>query len=1115
MNAFSFAIILSIGLVVKPVYGFDVQELASAKAQRQSNADTRTSLRRSKQPQYGAPTSAAPALSVAQLQRALRGSTKSRGRQTDKSGLIDAAQQRALFALNAQTQSSGGVQAHFDGRNGTLAFLKPPGKGLDISRSLAATPSVAPADVALEFMSEQRALFKLDDPRSETRVMAASHDNAGRRHVRLQQVYQGVPLWGKEILVHLQADNSVYLVQGSYQPTPHRFDTSSAISEEQALAAVRADLQLSEDVAAQSELIIYTNEAGEILLAYKIDIAPTLDQRWIYFVDAQNGGIAHRINNIHADVVAASGPDLHGVNRSFNAWRQAAESFYLIDPSTPVADAAYNPLATGPNISGDTFVFTAQNGDGSSLDYITSATTNGGWDPAAVSAAHGARVVYDYYKNTFGRDSIDGNGMNLLVVTHFQNQFNNAFWNGAFMVFGDGDGQLFDSLAGCLDVAAHEMTHGVIERSANLIYQNQSGALNESFADIFGAMVDREDWMMGEDCTVASPGFLRDLQDPAQGLGGQPAKMSEYTNLPNTVQGDYGGVHINSGIPNRAAYLTAEGLSAEGLGVSIGRAKTEQIFYRALTEYLTASAQFIDARRATLQAAADLYGDGAAEVQAVTLAWNAVEVTDSGSGDIPPPTSTDAVSGSDVMVYLYPQDGEFNDFSETFDLYKQTMDDPFNGYNGAKDIGPFNTTIGALHTRPAVYTSAEGTSLFYVGIDYNLYGVDPVTNQNLQLTSSGDIWSVAVSPDGRYFAYTTATGNNIITVLDMETDSSTEFSIIPPNYQQDGSGADTIFYADSLFFDYSSRHIVFDALSCIGTPDDQCSYPSGGYQYWSIGELNVTNGQLSFPFPNQNPIVDLGYPAFAANNQAVIALDYVDWTNAASGAIASRVITFNLETQSVNTIYSFADSANPHYAMPSFWGDDDYLTFSAPDEGSGSAAYRIALDKNWEATGALQAINSYAVVMPVMHRAGERVLTGGLTTSTATLDFGQVTASNSKSLTFTLINNGNNDVNITNVSLASGVFAHNATNTRVPRGSSVAITVTFAPGTEIGTQTGALTFYSDGEPAVVAISLVGASVASQPVTAGGGGGGGASGPWIVFMLTLATIVFAKVRKDPD
>ena len=922
--------ILGMGMEAHSVPARPLNGLTLDPAKRQAVAAStpaHVSMRRTKS--ASAPrvaTTTSPSLIAAKLQRELS-VEKMRGRAAGKIALLDDTQRRALHTLNATVQDAGGVRAHFDAHNGTVAFLKPQGRPLGInSRLLSSAPNatLSASAVAQQFLTEQRDLLKLDDPRAETRVIEQRGDAAGRRsHVRLQQVYQGVPVWGKELLVHTQGAGGVYLVQGSYVPTPRHLDTSARIDAEKAMAAARTHLRVHADAPAKSELAIYADGKARPSLTYKVEITPALDERWIYFINARSGKVVHRINNIHKHVENASGADLQGVTRTFKAWSQS-EQFYAVDPSTPTADATYNPIANGPNTRGDTFILTALNGSGDPLSHHSNTALNSDWNQTAVSAAYNTRVVYDYYKNTFQRDSMDGKGMNLLVVTHFGNAENNASWNGTYMVYGDGDGQTFGPLAGCLDVVAHEMTHGVIEHSANLIYENQSGALSESFADVFAAMVDGDDWTIGENCTVAAPGYLRNMKNPALGLSKQPTRMSEYVNLPNTEAGDNGGVHINSGIPNRAAYLIAEGLSAEGLGTSIGRAKTGQIFYRALTTYLTASAQFVDARRATIQSADDLYGANTAEVQAVTAAWDAVEVTDNNRGT-PAPTPVDPVLGEDVMVYLYPQDGSYdNNLNEPFDVYIQTMDSPFTGYNPTKDIDTLNI-VAAKGTRPAVFTKDSFTWIVYVGVDNNLHIIEPVTGVQRPLLQTGDISSIAVSRDGRYVAFTTTDSTDgSIWVLDLvNTASSKRVPLVPRSYQEGGSQAGTIFYADALAFDYTGRNIVFDMLSCIPLPGDPCTVGGGGYHYWSVATMDVINGQLLFPFADQNPAIDLGYPSFAANHQSVIALDYQDLSNAAGGSIISRVITVNLEKQEQRIIHDFGLNAVERYGIPSFWGGDD------------------------------------------------------------------------------------------------------------------------------------------------------------------------------------------------
>lgn len=253
---------------------------------------------------------------------------------------------------------------------------------------------------------------------------------------------------------------------------------------------------------------------------------------------------------------------------------------------------------------------------------------------SAVDMAHdNAKVVYDFYKTVLGRNSLDGKGMPLISTVHFGKNFNNAYWDGTHMTYGDGDGRMFSSLSGGLDVVGHEMTHAVTERTSGLDYENQPGALNESWSDVMGELIQqwhadpkaftttdgakKSEWLIGE--TVFTPGRagdgLRSMKAPGTAYSGdpQPADMAHYKRLPNTDEGDYGGVHINSGIPNRAAYEAA---------IRLGGDKVAKIWYKAMTSYLKPDSQFSDAVTATTKAATDLYG--AKDSEAVAQAWAAV-----------------------------------------------------------------------------------------------------------------------------------------------------------------------------------------------------------------------------------------------------------------------------------------------------------------------------------------------------------------------------------------------------------------------------------------------------------------------------------------------------------
>jgi len=245
--------------------------------------------------------------------------------------------------------------------------------------------------------------------------------------------------------------------------------------------------------------------------------------------------------------------------------------------------------------------------------------------------------TYDFYKSVFSRNSIDGKGMRLDGYVHYLRGYNNAFWNGHQMIFGDGDGKIFQDLTGSLDVVAHELTHGVTQFTAGLAYHNQSGALNESISDVFGCCV--KQWKNGQDAASAdwligagilAPGVngvaLRSMKapgtaydDPHLGKDPQPAHMNQFVAMPDDEDDDWGGVHINSGIPNHAFYLLATEIGGKSWEAPA------HIWFEALK---TAGSDTDFAAFATLtyQSAARLYGPGSPQQQATVECWNKVGI---------------------------------------------------------------------------------------------------------------------------------------------------------------------------------------------------------------------------------------------------------------------------------------------------------------------------------------------------------------------------------------------------------------------------------------------------------------------------------------------------------
>ena len=289
-------------------------------------------------------------------------------------------------------------------------------------------------------------------------------------------------------------------------------------------------------------------------------------------------------------------------------------------------------------------IYDAKNGSSLSGTVVRKEGESPVADVAVNEAYDGSGATYDLYNDIYGRNSIDGNGLRLDSTVHYQRNYDNAFWNGSQMVYGDGDGELFNRFTIAIDVMGHELTHGVTQYEASLNYSQQPGALNESMSDVFGSLVkqyhlkqtaDQADWLIGEGLLTANVNgvALRSMKapgtaynDPVLGKDPQPAHMKDYV---NTIS-DNGGVHINSGIPNHAFYLVAVAIGGNAWE------KAGQIWYVTLRDKLKATSNFQDCANLTYQAAGELYGANSLEQQAVKQGW--ADVGLNVGGTTPPPS---------------------------------------------------------------------------------------------------------------------------------------------------------------------------------------------------------------------------------------------------------------------------------------------------------------------------------------------------------------------------------------------------------------------------------------------------------------------------------------------
>lgn len=464
---------------------------------------------------------------------------------------------------------------------------------------------------AADFLRGQRALLG-GAGTEDFEAIGSTKDNFGHTHIRLQQRLRGLPVYGAEYIVHADGNGNVYAINGRFAPD-HDLPRNPSISGWSALeqAASQAGIAGGRWNDVRAALVYVATEKGSAYLAWRGTIEyvdEQGEQRDILYANAVTGDLVLRDAQIH---------------RARNR-------------------ATYN----GNNTSSlpGTLVLTE---------------TGGSTTDSVISTAHAhAATSYDYYKGVHNRDSFNNAGAQIKTTVHHQVNYNNAFWNGTQLVYGDGDGTQFSPLGNALDVGAHELTHAVTTYSANLTYSNESGALNEGTSDIMAAAVEAwkdgavssDTWKVGEDITT--PGTagdaLRYMNDPV-------ADGSSYDYYPTryTGTGDYGGVHLNSGIANLAWKLMVTGgthprgkttvsvpaLSATAM-TSIDMAA--KIWYRALTVYMTSSTNFQGARTATAQAATDLYGATAAD--AVHKGWDAVGVPGTPSGGTGTTTLTNGVA---------------------------------------------------------------------------------------------------------------------------------------------------------------------------------------------------------------------------------------------------------------------------------------------------------------------------------------------------------------------------------------------------------------------------------------------------------------------------------------
>ncbi|MGC0337725.1 M4 family metallopeptidase [Streptomyces sp. SLBN-8D4] len=462
-------------------------------------------------------------------------------------------------------------------------------------------------------------------------------DADGTVHTRYERTYDGLPVLGGDLVVHESKSGAT---EGVSKATNKTIKVASltpkltvAKAEAQALTAAKA--AGSDKTAADGARKVIWAGSGTPVLAYETIVGGFQDDgtpnQLHVITDAATGKKLYEYQGI--ENATGTGKSLYSGTVSLGT--TLSGSTYQLTDGTRGSHKTYNK-SHGTSSSAGTLFTDADNtwGTGTASSSATDQT-------AAVDAAYGAAETWDFYKSTFGRSGIKNNGVAAYSRVHYGNQYVNAFWDDSCfcMTYGDGEGNV-DPLTS-LDVAGHEMSHGVTSNTAGLNYSGESGGLNEATSDIFGTGVeffannssDKGDYLIGEKININGDGTpLRYMDKPSKDGGSADSWSSSVGNLD---------VHYSSGVANHFFYLLSEGSGAKTInGVSynsptsngstvtgIGRDKALQIWYKALTTYFTSTTNYKSARTGTLSAASALYGSTSAEYKAVAAAWSAVNVS--------------------------------------------------------------------------------------------------------------------------------------------------------------------------------------------------------------------------------------------------------------------------------------------------------------------------------------------------------------------------------------------------------------------------------------------------------------------------------------------------------
>jgi len=805
-------------------------------------------------------------------------------------------------------------------------------------------------DITHAFFRETPSLH-IPRPETQIRINQIEVDDIGMSHIKGVQLYRDTPIYGMDFTFHISAQSELFM--GYTVDTTFIDTTSVRLSASEAVRIAESDLKQTTTLNPPGELmkkmlnyerpivttVYYPDKFDVYRLCYRVVIRPNAKDEWIYHIHAQSGEIMDKYNNTPTGANKGTGRDLNNVQRTVDTYEENGVH-YMCNITKPMFKAAdFSGIIVVQDVKNNADIYKKE----VSTPIATSASSQ--WNnPNAISTMYHTTLVYDYLRQTHNRNSFDNKGSNMICMINMPDEdgggLDNAFWNGSFISLGNGDIG-YKPLAGGLDVIAHEFGHAVIQFSANLEYKNQSGAVNETYADIFGCMVDRANWTVGE--TIVNKiyfpsGALRDMSNPHNGgksiydNGWQPAHVSEmYLGTE-----DNGGVHTNSGIGNYAFYTYATATSKE---------KAERVFCRALFNYLTPTSKFLDFRIAVIQSAKDLYG--AADAQLVAGAFDKVGILeDTGSSNKPAELPTNPGQQGLLLANL--------DMTDRYGIYKTTNYSSFTPVSTSRIIN-----------RPSI--TDDGSLVVFINEREVIRALDLTKGDEVSVSSDAGYSGVAISRDGNRLAFVTSDEDGLIYVYDFVSGKMANFRLYNPTTGTGGARTYNVKYADAIEFDHTGEYLIYDAYNKAGGKS-----LGGSNDYWDIGSIHVWNnskktfgtGEIDKLFATLEPGMSVGNPTFSKKSPHIIAFDYLD----ADGIFATLGV--NLLTGDMDGMFKNTTTAYPNFSM-----DDKTIAFTSYDEDTRTyfTGYINLASSKLTTTGNGKAI-AYETAFPIYYGTGKRQL---------------------------------------------------------------------------------------------------------------------------------------------